>query len=152
MPAKWKKVILTVEKRLEIHYYIKKPVTYTVIAEKYGIGRSTITDMKNSEAKLQSFIDHQSLISLIWTNSVIWTDLELNWHKAVRIMEVPLYIHVHWCCRQKTYSQTGRINLHFYGFYEKSVPHEMEKLWPVTLEQQMKLFYSLRWWSTENYL
>ena len=53
--AKRKKVVLTVEKKLEIIELLHKKTSYTVIAEKYGIGRSTITDIKNSKAKLQSF-------------------------------------------------------------------------------------------------
>ena len=32
-----------------------KGTSYTVFSEKYGIGRSTITDIKNIEAKLKSF-------------------------------------------------------------------------------------------------
>ena len=54
-PVKRKKVVLTVENKLEIIELLRKGTTYTVISEKYGIGRSTITDIKKNEAKLRSF-------------------------------------------------------------------------------------------------
>ena len=54
-PVKQKKVVLTVENKLEIIDLLRKGTSYTVISEKYGIGRSTITNIKNNEAKLKSF-------------------------------------------------------------------------------------------------
>ena len=39
VPAEWKKVILTVQKKLEIIELLHKKTSYTVIAEKYEIGR-----------------------------------------------------------------------------------------------------------------
>ena len=54
-PVKWKKVVLTLENKLEIIDLLRKGTSYTVILEKYGIGRSTITDIKNNEAKLNLF-------------------------------------------------------------------------------------------------
>ena len=54
-PVKRKKIVLTVENKLEIIDLLRKGTSYTVISEKYGIGRSTITDIKNNEAKLKSF-------------------------------------------------------------------------------------------------
>ena len=44
--ANWKKVVLTVEEKLEIIELLHRKTSYTVIAEKYGIGRLTITDIR----------------------------------------------------------------------------------------------------------
>ena len=55
LPVKRKKIVLTVENKLEIIDLLCKGTSYTVISEKYGIDRSTITDKKNNEAKLKSF-------------------------------------------------------------------------------------------------
>jgi len=55
VPVKWRKVVLTIEKKLEVLDLLQKKTSYTIIAEKYGISRSTITDIKNSEDKLRSF-------------------------------------------------------------------------------------------------
>ena len=54
-PVKQKKIVLTVENKLETIDLLRKGTSYTVITEKYGIGRSTITDMKNNEAKPKLF-------------------------------------------------------------------------------------------------
>ena len=53
VPVKRRKVVLTIEKKLEVLDLLQKKTSYTVIAEKYGIGRATITDIKNSEDKLR---------------------------------------------------------------------------------------------------
>jgi len=53
--VKRRKVVLTIEKKLEVLDLLQKKTSYTVIAKKYGICRSTITDIKNSEDKLRSF-------------------------------------------------------------------------------------------------
>ena len=53
--VKWKKIVLTVENKLEIIDLLCKGTSYTVILEKYSIGRSAITNTKNNEAKLKSF-------------------------------------------------------------------------------------------------
>jgi len=55
VPVKWRKVVLTIDKKLEVLDLLQKKTSYTVTAEKYGIGRSTITDIKTSEDKLRSF-------------------------------------------------------------------------------------------------
>ena len=34
---------------------LHKGTTYTIISEKYGIGKSTITDIKNNKAKRRLF-------------------------------------------------------------------------------------------------
>ena len=48
-PVKQKKVVLTVENKLEIIDLLRKGMSYTVISEKYSIGRSTITDIKKNK-------------------------------------------------------------------------------------------------------
>ena len=51
--AKRKKVVLTIEKKLEILDSIKTGTSYTVISERYGVGRSTVADMKRNASKLE---------------------------------------------------------------------------------------------------
>ena len=43
---KRKKIVLTVEEKLEIIKQIQRGVSYTLISERYGIGRSTVADIK----------------------------------------------------------------------------------------------------------
>ena len=54
-PVKWKKTVLTVENKLEVIDLLCEGTSYTVILEKYSIGRSAITNTKNNEAKLKLF-------------------------------------------------------------------------------------------------
>ena len=54
-PAKRKKVVLSIEQKLEIIELLKKGTSYTIILEKYGIGRSTVSDIKKNESKLNEF-------------------------------------------------------------------------------------------------
>ena len=54
-PAKRKKIVLSVEQKLHIIDSLQKGASYSIIAEKYGIGRSTITDIKKQEGKLRLF-------------------------------------------------------------------------------------------------
>ena len=44
-PAKRKKVVLSIEQKLKIIELLKKDTSYTIISEKYGIGRSTVSDI-----------------------------------------------------------------------------------------------------------
>ena len=46
-PAKRKRVVLTIEQKVEIMELLDKSVSYAAISEKFGIGRSTVVDMKN---------------------------------------------------------------------------------------------------------
>ena len=43
---KRKKVVLSIEEKLDILELIGKGTSYTIITEKYGIGKSTLTDIK----------------------------------------------------------------------------------------------------------
>ena len=54
-PAKQKEIVLSIEKKLEIIDSLQKGASQSVIAEKYGIGRSTTADIKKQERKLRSF-------------------------------------------------------------------------------------------------
>ena len=51
--AKRKKVVLTIEEKLEILDSIKTGTSYTVISERYGVGRSTVADIKRNASKLE---------------------------------------------------------------------------------------------------
>ena len=50
-----KKIVLTVEEKLEIIKETQRGVSYTLISEKYGIGRSTVVDIKKNKAKLRAY-------------------------------------------------------------------------------------------------
>ena len=67
----------TIDQKLELLDQIGKK-SYTVLCEEYGIGRSTISDIKKME-------------SVIRTNSLIWTLFNSCWYKAIRISEGLLY-------------------------------------------------------------
>ena len=53
--SKRKKVVLSIEEKLDILELIEKGTSYTIITEKYGIGKSTVTDIKKSKHKLEAF-------------------------------------------------------------------------------------------------
>ena len=52
---KRKKVVLYINQKLEIIELLQKGTLYTVISERYGIGRSTVADIKKNEVKLKAF-------------------------------------------------------------------------------------------------
>ncbi len=52
---KRKKIVLSIEDKLDILKLIECETSYTVISEKYGIGRSTVGDIKKQKSKLESF-------------------------------------------------------------------------------------------------
>jgi len=69
VPVKRRKVVLTIEKKLEVLDLLQKKTSYTVIAEKYGISRS---DIKNSENKLRPFKEKMTEMGIkeVKTNSM----------------------------------------------------------------------------------
>ena len=50
-----KRTVLTVHQKLEICKLISMGTSYSVIADKYGIGWSTIVDIKKNQPKLEEF-------------------------------------------------------------------------------------------------
>ena len=44
--SKRKKVVLSIKEKLDILELIGKGTSYTIITKKYGIGKSTVTDIK----------------------------------------------------------------------------------------------------------
>ena len=54
-PAKRKKIVLNIEQKLEVIDLLQKGASYSTVADKYGIGRSTIADIRKSAEKLRSF-------------------------------------------------------------------------------------------------
>ena len=56
--------MLTVEAKLEIIDLLHKGITYAIILEKYGFGKSTITDIKNNEVKLRSFKEKMTAMGI----------------------------------------------------------------------------------------
>lgn len=57
MPAdkKRKRVVLSLEQKLEVLKLIDRSTSYSIICEKFGIGRSTVSDIKRNRAKLLTF-------------------------------------------------------------------------------------------------
>ena len=53
--AKRKRVVLTIEDKIKIIQLLNDHVSYTIISEKYGIGRSTISDIKKNQQKIIAF-------------------------------------------------------------------------------------------------
>ena len=54
-PAVQNKIVLSIQQKLEIiDSLLQKGPPYSTIAEKHGIGRSTIADIKKNEGKLRS--------------------------------------------------------------------------------------------------
>ena len=54
-PAKRKKFVLSIQQKLAILDLLHNGASYTVVMEKYGIGWSTVADIKKSEGKLKRF-------------------------------------------------------------------------------------------------
>ena len=54
---KRKRRVLTIDEKLDICEMIKEDYSYSVIRQKYGIGKSTVSDIKNGEDKILSFKD-----------------------------------------------------------------------------------------------
>ena len=52
---KRKRVVLTIEEKVKVLDTLDKSVSYTVIAEKFGIGKSTVSDLKMNKEKIRSF-------------------------------------------------------------------------------------------------
>ena len=55
MAAKRKRVVLTVQQKLEVIKMLDNSISYTIICEKFGIGRSTVSDIKSNREKLLKF-------------------------------------------------------------------------------------------------
>ena len=58
---KQKRVVLTLEKKLEVIKMLDEAVSYTIISEKFRIGHSTVGDIKkNSDKRLQFSKDREA--------------------------------------------------------------------------------------------
>ena len=52
---KWKRVVLSIESKLSVLDSVAKGVSYSELSEKFDIGKSTITSLKNNEVKICEF-------------------------------------------------------------------------------------------------
>ena len=50
---KWKHVVLSIESKLSVIDSVAKGVSYSELSEKFDIGKSTITSLKNNEVKIR---------------------------------------------------------------------------------------------------
>ena len=53
--SKRKRVVLTIKEKVNIIQLLEKGTSYTVISEKYGIGRSTVGDIRKNKDKILKF-------------------------------------------------------------------------------------------------
>ena len=53
--VKRKRVVLSIEDKIDILKLLDKSVSYSVVCEKYGIGRSTVGDIKKNRLKIMNF-------------------------------------------------------------------------------------------------
>lgn len=53
--GKHKRVVLSIDDKLDVLRQINKDVSYTIIMEKFGIGRSAVSDIKKNEVRLIAF-------------------------------------------------------------------------------------------------
>ena len=52
---KQKRVVLSIESKLSVLDSVAKGVSYSELSEKFNIGKSTITSLKNDEAEIHEF-------------------------------------------------------------------------------------------------
>ena len=52
---KRKRIVLSIEDKVKIIHLLDKSVSYSVIMEKYGIGKSTVSDINKNREKIRSF-------------------------------------------------------------------------------------------------
>lgn len=53
--GKRKRVVLSIKEKVEILKLLDNKISYTLIAEKYGIGRSTVSDIKKNKKKILEY-------------------------------------------------------------------------------------------------
>ena len=53
--GKRKRVVLSIDEKMEILKLIDKDVSYSIIMDKYGIGRSTVSDIKKNKDSIMAF-------------------------------------------------------------------------------------------------
>ena len=63
---KRKKVVLTIEQKLQVRVLVKKGMSYATTAEGFGIGRSTNSDIKRSKADPSTFSVQVQVGSLLY--------------------------------------------------------------------------------------
>ena len=52
---KRKRVVLTIEEKVKVLDMLDKSVSYSIIAEKFGIGKSTVSDLKKKQGENSRF-------------------------------------------------------------------------------------------------
>ena len=53
--GKRKRVVLSIDEKMEILKLIDKDVSYSIIMDKYGIGRSTVSDIEKNKDSIMAF-------------------------------------------------------------------------------------------------
>ena len=53
--SKRKRVVLSIDDKIEVLKLVDKGTSYTIIMEKYGIGRATVSDIKKKRSSIMDF-------------------------------------------------------------------------------------------------
>jgi len=94
---KRKRVVLTMKEKVEILKLLDSSVSYAIIAEKYGIGRSTVGDIKRNKERILQFKSEMVSMGVKRTVKVmkVGDDKQLDqalylWFKQKRMEGVPV--------------------------------------------------------------
>lgn len=55
MATKRKRVVLSIQDKLKVIEMLDKSVSFAIIMERFGIGKSTVSDIKKNKAKIIAF-------------------------------------------------------------------------------------------------
>ena len=53
--TKKKRAVLTIEEKVKVLDMLDKSVSYSIITEKFGTGKSTVSDLKKNKEKIRGF-------------------------------------------------------------------------------------------------
>ena len=114
---KWKRVVLSIESKLSVIDSVAKGVSYSELSEKFDIGKSTITNLKN-EAKIREVattLESTSMPSASWKVMRLMKDEELDqalylWFIQQRGIGIVFHIYEHFTYMNRGGSQGIRIS------------------------------------------
>ena len=99
--AKRKRVVLSIDQKIEVLKLIDKGTSYTIIMEKYGIGRATVSDIKRRRSSLMDFRRQTKEMGLVRTVKImkLGEDPKLDqavflWFKQKRAEGIPISGHI----------------------------------------------------------
>jgi hypothetical protein len=97
MGTKRKHVVLNIETQYEIIKAFERGENATELAQIHGVGRSTITDIKNRKCEIESYIQYANSSdasirkkSLINPKNKIVDDVVFQWFRQKRDRDIPI--------------------------------------------------------------